>query len=124
MEQAATVTVSEGWTLSLFAYFLLVVIAFLAAVLIRGIVLALQGMRKTREHPLTPATPVQVAVAPGPAGLEDKAAHVAAIAAAIYTVVGAHRLIYVGEAHPSYSWTTTGRMFHQTSHAPKRAPRR
>jgi hypothetical protein len=124
MEQAATITASEGAMLSLFAYFLLVVIALLASIMIRGIVLVLQGAKKTRERRLAVGTPVQVAVAPSPAELEDKTAHVAAIAAAIYTVVGAHRLIHIGEPRPSYGWTTTGRVFHQTSHSPKRAPRR
>ncbi len=124
MEAAATVTVSEAVTLSLFAYFLLVVVALLAALMIRGIVLALEGAKKTRERKLAVVTPVQVAVAPEVEKQEDTAAHVAAIAAAIYTVVGAQRLIYIGEARPSYGWTTTGRVFHQTSHSPKRAPQR
>jgi hypothetical protein len=124
MEQAATVTASEGAILSLFAYFLVVVIALLAAVLIRGIVLVLAGSKKARERRVAAATPVQVAVAPEPAQMEDTAAHVAAIAAAIYAVVGGHRLIHIGEPRPSYGWTTTGRVFHQTSHSPKRAPQR
>jgi hypothetical protein len=124
MEQAATVTVSEGAMLSLFAYFLLVVIGLLAAILIRGIVFALAGAKRTRERQVAVATPVQVAVAPEPAQIEDTSAHVAAIAAAIYAVVGAHRLIHIGEPRPSYGWTTTGRVVHQTSHSPKRAPRR
>jgi hypothetical protein len=124
MEQAATVTVSDAVMMSLFAYFLLVVVALLAAVMIRGIVLVLAGSKKARERRLAAATPVQVAVSPEPAEVEDKARHVAAIAAAIYSVVGAHRLIYIGEPRPSYGWATTGRVFHQTSHSPKRAPQR
>lgn len=124
MEQAATVGIDEVITLSGFAYLLTVVVALLAAVMIRGIVLALEGAKKTRERRLATVTPVQVAVAPEPAQLEDTAAHVAAIAAAIYAVVGAHRLVYIGEARPSYGWATTGRVFHQTSHMPKRAPQR
>jgi hypothetical protein len=124
MEQAATATVSDAVMISLFAYFLLVVIALLAAVMIRGIVLVLAGSKKARARRLPAATPVQVAVSPEPAELEDRTAHVAAIAAAIYSVVGAHRLIHIGEPRPSYGWTTTGRVFHQTSHSPRRAPQR
>jgi hypothetical protein len=124
MEQAATIAIGEVITLSGFAYLLTVVVALLAAVMIRGIVLLLEGAKKTRERRLAPVTPVQVAVAPEEAPQEDKAAHVAAIAAAIYAVVGAERLIYIGEARPGYGWTTTGRVFHQTSHSPKRSPQR
>jgi hypothetical protein len=124
MEQAATPTVSDAVMISLFAYFLLVVIALLAAVMIRGIVLVLAGSKKARARRLAVATPVQVAVEPEPAQLEDTAAHVAAIAAAIYAVIGAHRLIHIGEPRPSYGWTTTGRVFHQTSHSPRRSPQR
>lgn len=123
MEETA-IGIGEVITLSGFAYLLTVVVALLAAVMIRGIVLALEGAKRTRERKLAAVTPVQVAVAPEPAQLEDTTAHVAAIAAAIYAVVGAHRLIYIGEARPSYGWTTTGRVFHQTSHSPKRAPQR
>jgi hypothetical protein len=124
MEQAATIDIGQVITLSGFAYLLTVIVALLAAILIRGIVLLLAGAKKTRERRIAAATPVQVAVAPEPAQLEDTSAHVAAIAAAIYAVVGARRLVYIGEARPSYGWTTTGRVFHQTSHAPKRVPQR
>ena len=126
MEQAATTSVSQGVTISLFAYFLLIVISFLAAVMIRGIVLVLTGSKKARARrlPAATATPVQIAVSPEEAEVEDQAAHVAAITAAIYAVVGAHRLIHIGEPRPSYGWTTTGRALHQTSHSPKRAPQR
>lgn len=123
MEETA-IGIGEVITLSGFAYLLTVVVALLAAVMIRGIVIALEGAKKTRERKVAAVTPVQVSVAPEPAQLEDTTAHVAAIAAAIYAVVGAHRLIYIGEARPSYGWTTTGRVFHQTSHSPKRAPQR
>ena len=124
MEQVAPLSISEVITLSGFAYFLLVVIALLASIMIRGIVLLLAGAKKTRERRLVAATPVQVAVSPEPAELEDKTAHVAAITAAIYAVVGARRLIHIGEPRPSYGWTTTGRVFHQTSHSPRRSPQR
>ena len=124
MEQAVTVTVSDGIMMSLFAYFLLIVVALLASVMIRGIVLVLEGSKKARARRLPAATPVQVAVAAEEGQQEDTAAHVAAIAAAIYAVVGAHRLVYIGEARPSYGWATTGRALHQTSHSPKRAPQR
>jgi hypothetical protein len=114
----------ESMVLTTFAYGMTIVVAMVAAVLIQGIVMALEGAKKTRAKRLEAATPVQVAVAPEPSELDDATAHVAAITAAIYTVVGAHRLIYIGEARPSYGWTTTGRALHQTSHSPKRAPQR
>jgi hypothetical protein len=124
MEQVAPIGISEVVTLSGFAYLITVVVALLAAVMIRGIVLALEGAKKTRARRVAVVTPVQVAVAPEEGQKEDTAAHVAAIAAAIYAVVGAERLIYIGEARPSYGWATTGRALHQTSHSPKRSPQR
>lgn len=123
MEQVAP-TISEVVTLSGFAYLMTVVVALLAALMIRGIVLALEGAKRTRQKRVAQATPVQVAITPEEAQQEDKAAHVAVITAAIYAVIGAHRLIYIGEARPSYGWATTGRALHQTSHSPKRAPQR
>jgi hypothetical protein len=123
MEQVAAVGIGEVTVLSFFAYFLTIVVALLSAVLIQGIVMILAGAKKSKTKAVAAATPVQVSVAPEKT-LEDPTAHVAAITAAIYAVVGAHRLVYIGEARPAYGWTTTGRTLHQLSHAPKRAPQR
>jgi hypothetical protein len=43
---------------------------------------------------------------------------VAAISAAVYTAIGAHRIVYLAEARRGSSWTTEMRAQHHTSHAP------
>ena len=48
---------------------------------------------------------------------DDSAALIAAISAAAYATVGAHRLVYVGETVHS-SWTTEARQRHHSSHSP------
>lgn len=105
---------------AVFGYGLTIVVAIAAAFLIRGIVLLLEAMHHKKAAP-EPATPVQVAVAAPPA--DDTERLVAAIAAAVYATLGAHRLVYIGEAAPGTPWTTTGRTIHQTSHLPRRAPK-
>jgi hypothetical protein len=101
-------------SLALFSFGLMVIIAGLASLLIRGIVLMLAGTKRKA------ATPVEITVAPA---IDETAAHVAAIAAAVYAVVGAHRLVHIGEVPRGPGWTATGRLAHHGSHAPRRSPR-
>jgi hypothetical protein len=49
---------------------------------------------------------------------EEDRRRLAAIAAAVHAVVGAHRLVYIGGAERGPMWTSIGRVIHQTSHAP------
>lgn len=102
-------------SLSFFAFGLMAVIAGLASVLIRGIVVLLAGTKRKAAAP----TPVAISVAPA---VDETAAHVAAIAAAVYAVIGAHRLVHIGEAQRGAGWTATGRLAHHGSHAPRRTP--
>lgn len=103
-------------TLALFAFGLMIVIAGLASLLIRGIVSVLA--RSKAKAP--PPTPVSISVEPA---VDETAAHVAAIAAAIYAVLGAHRLVHIHEVPRGPGWTATGRLAHHTSHAPRRTSR-
>lgn len=48
----------------------------------------------------------------------DDAAIVAAISAAVYAVIGAHRIVYLTEARRGSSWTSEMRSQHHTSHTP------
>jgi hypothetical protein len=111
-EQAIDLAIGK----SLFAYILMAVIAMLAAVMIRGIV-SLLAAGKARQAAKTAAvTPVVVSVNPA----RDESKEIAAaIAAAVYTVLGAHRLVYIGEARPTFSWTSELRTRLHTSHAPR-----
>jgi len=118
--EAAPAAVSIGAVIgkSLFAFVLMAVVAIGVAYLIRGIVIALDRLQHLTQSP-SPA-PVQVQVAEAPSPDDETVRHVAAIAAAVYTVIGAHRLVYIGEAQTGTSWRATGRTIHHISHALKR----
>ena len=62
------------------------------------------------------ATPVSVSVTEA---RDETAAHVAAVAAAVYAVIGSHRLVRIGEPGRSPIWSSLGRTQHQTSHTPR-----
>ena len=51
------------------------------------------------------------------------AEHAAVIAAAVYTVLGAHRLVYVGEARRAAGWASDLRSRLHTSHSPRQGGR-
>ena len=100
---------------SIFAYLLMAVVAMLAAVMVRRIVIILQRAQQRRKAEVAP-TPVSISVAPA---VDETAAHVAAV----YAVLGAHRLVHIGEAAPGAAWTATGRLAHHASHMPRRTGR-
>jgi hypothetical protein len=104
---------------SIFAYGLMAVVAMLAAVMVQGIVMVLERMQHRRKSEVAP-TPVSILVAPA---VDETAAHVAAVAAAVYAVLGAHRLVHIGDAVRTPMWTTAGRAAHHLSHAPRRTGR-
>ena len=111
---------------SILMYGLAIVIAVLAAFLIRGIVLFLER-RKAQSESVTMAEPNHPIPAPAssPAvGTSDAAIsadHVAAIAAAVYAALGAHRVIRIDPVggHEA-GWAVQGRWLHQTSRTPFR----
>ena len=103
---------------SIFAYVLMAVVAMLAAVVVRGIVIVLQ--RAGQRRAATSTTPVAISVEPA---VDETAAHVAAVAAAVFAVLGAHRLVRIGEGAPAPTWTAAGRAAHHLSHTPRRTGR-
>jgi hypothetical protein len=123
MDASSGLSWSGGLMTGLIGYGLTIVVAMAAACLIWLIVYLLEAMHKKRQVAAAP-TAVQVAVAPEPEKVDETARHVAAVAAAVYATLGAARLVYVGEGAHSPAWTSTGRTIHQTSHMPKRAPKR
>lgn len=97
---------------ALFAFGLMAVIALLASVMIRGIVILLAAQSKKKAPP----TPVVVSVTPA----RDESAEIAAaIGAAVFAVLGAHRLVYIGEARSGAGWTSEIRSRLHTSHSPR-----
>ena len=111
---------------SILMYGLAIVIALLAAFLIRGIVLFLER-RKAQSESVTMADPNHPNQAPapapaaGPTEVHVAADHVAAIAAAVYAALGAHRVIRIEPVggHEA-GWAVQGRWLHQTSRTPFR----
>jgi hypothetical protein len=123
METSAGIGVMDGLVQALMGYGLTIVVAMAAAGVIWLIVFTLETLQKKKQVAAAP-TAVQVAVAPEPEKVDETARHVAAVAAAVYATLGAARLVYIGEGAHSPAWTSTGRTIHQTSHMPKRAPKR
>ena len=120
------VTVTDSISQALFGYGLTIVVAVLTAGMIWAVVQILEHLHHRREaaaKAAKAATPVQVSVAPDQSAVDETARHVAAVAAAVYAVLGAHRLVYIGDAVRAHTWSATGRTIHHFSHAPKRSPK-
>ncbi|MCA8907531.1 MAG: hypothetical protein KDA49_14565 [Rhodospirillaceae bacterium] len=101
---------------SLVMYALAVAIAFLVALVIKGIV-AITG--RIGESPAAKAPAPKPAVArPAAVPAGPPPAHVAAITAAVASFLGAHRIVRIADAAHDSGWTTTGRAQQQTSHRP------
>ncbi len=102
--------------LSITIYGLAIVISFLVAALIKGIVVALPLLRRNEAAPT-----------PRPGALDSSAVppeHVAAIAAAVATMVSPRHIIHIEDRGRATAWSAEGRMIHQTSHAVARTPKR
>lgn len=107
---------SDYVLLSLKIYALAIVISMAVAVMIKLIVLVVSAGRPQ-------ASPVQqpqrTAATSGPP--EE---HVAAIAAAIYAFLGAHRIVHIEERSRNRAWTAEGRTAHHVSHNVPHHPHR
>jgi hypothetical protein len=101
---------------TLWIYALAVVVSLAVAVVIKVIVVVLSAFERKPE------------AAPKPAGTSPATAfdllgdHIAAISAAVYSVLGAHRIIHI-EEHRRPEWVVEGRMAHHTSHAVQHHPK-
>ena len=111
-------TLGESISLSLTMYLLAIAISIVAAVVVRGIVVVVSRL----ESPAS-ASSEKSPVPARPAPVEDgiPAGHVAAITAAVYAVLGAHRIVHIESGPAGTIWTTEGRLIHQTSHSPRGA---
>jgi len=94
--------------LSITIYGMAIVISFLVAGLIKGIVVALPLLRRhDRAQAQQPPEPA-AAVPPE---------HIAAITAAVAAVIGPSHIIHIEDRSRATAWSAEGRMIHQTSHA-------
>lgn len=122
---------------SIMMYGLAIVIAVLAAFLIRGIVVALERRQQDDRRALAAAGPVgrgprpsaalprapertggSMGSAGGPEDLDE--GHVAAISAAVYAILGAHRIVRIEQAAGGRNagWAAQGRWLHHTTRRP------
>ncbi len=104
---------------SLFAFGLMAVIALATAGFISALVAGLAAFGRRSAD----AAAAAAAMAPEPAPAQPVAEGidptvVAVIAAAIQTVAGAHRIVWIGEAQTMGGWTGEVRQIHHGSHHP------
>lgn len=102
--------------LSLKVYALAIVISMAVAVMIKLIVFVVSAGRRDVQLVSTESRPAAARVPPGE--------HVAAIAAAVYAFMGAHRIVHIEERSRSRSWTAEGRTAHHVSHNVPHHPHR
>lgn len=102
--------------LSFKLYALAIVISLLVAVLIKAVVSALSASQKKSVAKDT--KPVETKPAPEPA-----VSDIPAIAAAVYSMIGSHRIVHIEAGNKQGPWIHEGRILHQTSHAVRHAPR-
>lgn len=109
---------SSIWVTTLWMYALAIAVSMGVAVVIKLIVVALGALeRKPAQAPA--ALPAAAAVEQG-----VPAAHIAAIAAAIYKVIGEHRILHIADTHRHDGWVAEGRQALHHSHAVGHHPRR
>jgi hypothetical protein len=101
---------------ALWIYGLAIVVSMAVAVVIKVIVVVLNAFERKSEASAKPAPP---AAAPAFDLLAD---HVAAISAAVYSVIGTHRIVHIEEQRHA-EWVVEGRLAHHTSHAVSHHPK-
>jgi hypothetical protein len=102
---------------TLWIYGLAIVVSMAVAVVIKVIVVVLNAFERKLEAAAKPAP------APAAPAFDLLSDHVAAISAAVYSVIGAHRIVHI-EEHRDPGWVVEGRLAHHTSHAVSHHPKR
>lgn len=92
---------------SLWMYGLAVIVSMVIAVIIRTIVRVL-GRMEPAPVATAPRTPLPQAGVP--------VEHVAAIAAAVQSMIGAHRILHIDDGGHRRAWVGEGRLAHHASH--------
>ncbi len=100
---------------SLKVYGVVIIVSFLCAIIIWGIVRILSAMEKPAVKK-TAAAPSAAVKQPTVDGIP--AAHVAVIAAAAHAMFGAVAIVRIEASGRGAAWVSSGRLAHQTSHAP------
>jgi len=100
---------------ALWIYGLAIVVSMAVAVVIKLIVVILNALER---KPAATPKPVVAAAEPAFDVLGD---HIAAISAAVHSMIGAHRIVHI-EEHRHAEWAVEGRMAHHASHAVPHRP--
>jgi Na+-transporting methylmalonyl-CoA/oxaloacetate decarboxylase gamma subunit len=101
---------------ALWVYGIAIVVSLLVALVIKVIVAVLQSFeRKPAEVPKPVAAPAPT--------FDVAADHVAAIAAAVYAMIGAHRIVHIEDRHRRGEWVVEGRLAHHSSHTISHHPK-
>lgn len=113
---------SAVFTKMFLAYGLTIVVSMLVAVLIKVMTVVLGKM-----HPSAAAVPATSATSATPlaaSGVNQAQGEIAAIAAAVYAMLGGSvRIVRIEPTSHGAVWTASGRLLHQTSHViPRRSP--
>lgn len=99
--------------LSFKIYLLAFVISMTVALLIRGIVLVVSRLQEAAPEPMRRGQERVPAV-------EDE---IAAVAAAVYAVMGPYRIVHIQPQRRGSAWTAEGRYAHHASHTVPHHPR-
>jgi hypothetical protein len=103
---------------TLWMYGLAIVVSMVIAVVIKFIVVGLNALERKPA-----ATPNAAAPLPAPS-FDVGADHVAAITAAVYAMIGAHRIVHIEGTHRGAEWVVEGRLAHHDSHTTAHHPKR
>jgi hypothetical protein len=101
---------------ALWIYGLAIVVSMAVAVIIKLVVVILNAFDRKPE-----AAPKSVAAVAEPA-FDVLADHVVAISAAVYSMIGAHRIIHIEDQRHT-EWAGEGRMAHHASHTVSHHPK-
>nr|VFJ71133.1 MAG: hypothetical protein BECKFM1743A_GA0114220_105772 [Candidatus Kentron sp. FM]VFJ71788.1 MAG: hypothetical protein BECKFM1743C_GA0114222_106131 [Candidatus Kentron sp. FM]VFK19157.1 MAG: hypothetical protein BECKFM1743B_GA0114221_106001 [Candidatus Kentron sp. FM] len=101
-------TTNEAILLSMQVYGLAIVISLLVAVVVRGVVSTLSVLEKKADAPAPSAVSTMVD--------EDDEDHIVAISAAVWAMIGPHRIVHIESRGRGRIWTAEGRFAHHASH--------
>ena len=102
------------WTKTLWIYGLATVVSLVIALVIKGVVAVLGRVERRAESATpAPATPAPAAAAPA---FDVTADHIAAISAAVYAMVGSHRIVHIEHSRHREGWLAEGRHAQHASH--------
>jgi hypothetical protein len=107
---------ASNFALAFQIYGLAIFVSLIVAVAIRGIVSTLSALKAPRAKQAADET-----AQPSDAFPQGD---IAAIAAAVYAMLGAHRILHIEDRGRGFTWTAEGRAAHHASHAVPHHPKR